>query len=75
LKPEARQITFNISVRTAKKTQHFAIKKINLLTLFKEIIADYSELHGTPNALCGQCVQLLSIKAGGTHSYRWVLNG
>jgi hypothetical protein len=33
------------SVRTAKKTQHFTITKINWLTLFKEIIAVYSENH------------------------------
>jgi hypothetical protein len=31
------------SVRTAKETQHVTITKINLLTLFKEIIAVYSE--------------------------------
>jgi hypothetical protein len=31
--------------RAAKKTQHFTITKINWLTLFKEIIAVYSENH------------------------------
>jgi hypothetical protein len=31
------------SVRTAKKTQHFTIAKINWLMLFAEIIAVYSE--------------------------------
>jgi hypothetical protein len=31
----------NTSVRTAKKTQHFIITKINWLMLFKEIIAVY----------------------------------
>jgi hypothetical protein len=31
------------SVRTAKKTQHFTVKKINRLMLFKEIIAVYCE--------------------------------
>jgi hypothetical protein len=34
---------FKNSVRTAKKTQHVTITKINWLTLFKEIIAVYSE--------------------------------
>jgi hypothetical protein len=39
------QMTFKNSVRTAKKTPHFTITKINWLTLFKEIIAVYSENH------------------------------
>jgi hypothetical protein len=38
-------LIFNSLVRTAKKTQHFTITKINWLTLFKEIIAVYSENH------------------------------
>jgi hypothetical protein len=38
------QLLFNNSVRPAKKT-HFTIMKISLLTLFKEIIAVYSENH------------------------------
>jgi hypothetical protein len=36
---------FKNSVRAAKKTQHFTITKINCLTLFKEIIAVYTENH------------------------------
>jgi hypothetical protein len=36
---------FKNSVRTSKRTPHFAITKINWLTLFKEIIAVYSENH------------------------------
>jgi hypothetical protein len=35
-------------VRTAKKTAYFTITKINRLTLFKEIIAVYSENHNKP---------------------------
>jgi hypothetical protein len=38
LKPKLAYILLQNSVRTAKKTQHFAITKINLLMLFKEII-------------------------------------
>jgi hypothetical protein len=38
-------LLFNNSVRTAKKTQLFTITKISLLTLFKEIIAVYTENH------------------------------
>jgi hypothetical protein len=39
------EIIFKNSVRTAKKTLHFTIIKINWLTLFKEIIAVYSHNH------------------------------
>jgi hypothetical protein len=42
---EARLNNIKNSVRTTKKTQHFTITKINWLTLFKEIIAVYSEKH------------------------------
>jgi hypothetical protein len=38
-------LLFNNSVRTAKKTQHFTITKINWLKLFKEIITVYTENH------------------------------
>jgi len=39
---------FKNSVRTSKRTPHFTITKINWLTLFKEIIAVYSENHAKP---------------------------
>jgi hypothetical protein len=39
---------FKNSVRTSKRTLHFTITKINWLTLFKEIIAVYSENHAKP---------------------------
>jgi hypothetical protein len=45
LKPKLIQMIFKNSVRTTKKTQHFTITKINWLTLFREIIAVYSENH------------------------------
>jgi hypothetical protein len=48
LKPKLVQIMFNNSVRTAKKTRHFTITKISWLTLFKEIIAVYSENYTKP---------------------------
>jgi hypothetical protein len=41
-------VIFKNSVRTTKKTQHFTITKINWLTLFKEIVAVYSENHTKP---------------------------
>jgi hypothetical protein len=39
---------FKNSVRTAKKTPHVTVTKIDRLTLFKEIIAVYSENHTEP---------------------------
>jgi hypothetical protein len=39
---------FKNSVRTSKRTPYFTITKINWLTLFKEIIAVYSENHAKP---------------------------
>jgi hypothetical protein len=39
---------FKNSVRTSKRTPHFTITNINWLTLFKEIIAVYSENHAKP---------------------------
>jgi hypothetical protein len=41
-------ILFKNSARTAKKTPHFTVTKINWLTLFKEIIAVYSNNHTKP---------------------------
>jgi hypothetical protein len=66
---------FKNSVRTAKKTQHFTITKINWLTLFKEIIAVYCENRTKHiNTLCRQNAELLTKEAGGSHSYHWDLN-
>jgi hypothetical protein len=48
LKQKLVQMIFKNSVRTAKKTLHFTITKINWLTLFQEIIAVYSENNAKP---------------------------
>jgi hypothetical protein len=67
-KPLGRAIAFiKNPVLTAKKTQYFYITGINWLTLFKEIIAVFSENHATyigPKYTVGK-MQLLIIKAGG----------
>jgi hypothetical protein len=57
-------LLFNNSVRTAKKTQHF-ITKISLLTLFKEIIAVYTEYHMKHKQKC----RFIGGQAGGTDIY------
>jgi hypothetical protein len=58
--------------RTAKKTPHFTVTKINRLTLFKEIIAVCSENHTKHVNTCrGQNTELPIVKSGGTYSYHW----
>jgi hypothetical protein len=65
LKPTIVQIIYKDSVRASKRAPHFTITKINLLTLFKEIIAVYIETHKRPiNTDC----TLLICEAGGTYS-------
>jgi hypothetical protein len=52
------------------------ITTINWLTLFKEIIAVYSENHMKHiNALCGQNDNFLNVKICGTYSYRYSIKG
>jgi hypothetical protein len=60
------------SVRTSKRTPHFTVTKINWLTLFKEIIAVYSENHAKPII---QNAALLTVKADGSYSYFSALKG
>jgi hypothetical protein len=44
--------------------------------LYKEIIAVCSEIHTKhTNTLCGQNVEMLSVKRGGTYSDHWVFKG
>jgi hypothetical protein len=44
--------------------------------LYSEIIAVCSEIHTKHiNTLCGQNVELLNVKGGGTYSNHWALNG
>jgi hypothetical protein len=48
LKTKLVRIIFKHSVRTSKRTLHFTITKINLLKVFKEIIAVYNKTHRRP---------------------------
>jgi hypothetical protein len=44
--------------------------------LYSEIIAVCSEIHTKHiNTLCGQNVEFVNVKSGGTHSNRWALEG
>jgi hypothetical protein len=69
---EARIKIFKNSVRTSKRTPHFTITKINWLTLFKEIIAVYTENHTEPKI---SNAELPIVKAAGTSSYHSASKG
>ena len=44
--------------------------------LYREIIAVCSEIHTKHiNTLCGQSVEFVNVKAGGTYSDHWALEG
>jgi hypothetical protein len=44
--------------------------------LYREIMAVWSEIHTKHiNTLCGQNVELLNVKPGGTYSNRWASEG
>jgi hypothetical protein len=63
---------FNNSVRTAKEAPYFTVTKINRLTLFKEIIAVYSENHKNQKITNEE---LSTVGTDGVYSYHWALNG
>jgi hypothetical protein len=74
LRPKLVKIIFKNSVRTAKKTPHFTVTKINRLTLFKEIIAVYSENY-TKHINKNAELTVLIVKAHVTCSYHLALKG
>jgi len=44
--------------------------------LYREIIAVYSHIHTTHiNTPCGQNVEIVNVKPGGTHNDHWDLKG
>jgi hypothetical protein len=61
---------FKNPVRTSKRTPHFTITEINWLTLFKEIIAVYSENHTKP---VSTKYNVTHFKIAGTYNYHWAL--
>ena len=53
-----------------------SVIKISQLILYREIIAVCSQIHTKHiNTLCGQSVEFLNAKAGGTYSDHWALEG
>jgi hypothetical protein len=63
---------FKNSVRTSKRTPHFTIKKINWLTLFKQIFAVYRENH---IILISTKYRVTTVKKAGLYNYHYALKG
>jgi len=62
---------FKNSVRTSKRTPHFTITEINWLTLFRKIIAVYSENYVKPiKTIFGKYAELFLVKVGGIYTYQ-----
>jgi len=53
-----------------------SVIKTSQLMLYREIIAVCSQIHTKHiNTLCGQNVEFLTVKPGGTYSDHWALEG
>jgi len=53
-----------------------SVIKTSQLMLYREIIAVSSQIHTKRiNTLCGQNTEFLNVKAGGTYSDHWALEG
>jgi hypothetical protein len=64
------------SVRTSQETYYVSAREPNLLILFGETVAVYCENHTEhTDTLCEQNAEFYCIKAGGTYSNHWVLQG
>jgi hypothetical protein len=71
LKPKLVYIIFKNSVRTSKRTQHFTITRINLLTLVKEVIAVYTVHHNNNNRVHCSIRNIGCLRVPSTFSCLW----
>src|SRR5215470_5839521 len=64
-----------IKIQSVPHSKHtVSLIKTNQLMLYREIIAVCSQIHTKHiNTLCGQNVELLNVKPGGTYSNHWAL--
>jgi hypothetical protein len=67
-------IIFKDPADTAKKTEHFTIKKLNFLMLLKKLIAVHAENYTKPINTLGNNAELFIVEVGGTYSYHWNLS-
>jgi hypothetical protein len=53
-----------------------SVTKPNQLMLFRETVAVYCEAHTEhTDTLCGQNVECLNVRTGGSYSYHYAVNG
>ena len=66
-----------IKTQSVPRSKHsVSVIQTNRLTLYREIIAVCPQIHTKrKNTLCGQNVEYSSVKAGGTYSNHWALEG
>jgi hypothetical protein len=67
----------DLNTQSVPRSKHSAcVIRAGMLMLYREIIAVYTKIHTKHiNALCGQNTEFLNVKAGGTYSNHWALNG
>ena len=67
----------HISIQSVPRSKHtFPVIKTSRLMLYREIMVVCSEIHTKHiNTVCGQNVELLNVKPGGTYSNHWALKG
>jgi hypothetical protein len=69
---ELTRIIFKGPVRTAHETHSVSVIKTDQLMLYREIIAVFfKSIKAHECSVCGQSVELLNVKPGGTHSDHW----
>ena len=67
---------FYLKIQSVPRSKHNSVSviKTSHSMLYKEIIAVCSQIHTKHiNTLCGQNVELLNVKPGGTYSNHWAL--
>jgi hypothetical protein len=68
-------IIVELKFQFVPRREHFVwVIKTSQLMLYREIIAVCSEIHTKHiNTPCGQNVEFVNVKPGGTYSYYWAL--
>jgi hypothetical protein len=74
---DEKQPDLYLKTQSVPRSKHCAsVIKTSQLMLCREIIAVCCDIHTKHiNTLCGQNVELLNVKPGGTYSNHWALKG
>ena len=67
----------HLNVQSVPRSKHsVSVIKASQLMLYREIIAVCPQIHTKHiHTLCGQNVKFFNVKAGGTYTDHWPLNG